>query len=193
MMLSMILCGLLCIVATSSEFQSTTNAPIFWDRGNLYYDVNSNIGYPMLNNSTAYFRQEPKEAFYPQWHVSSETGLPDYMTSKCNKPKSHDVYTLTVLHGATWTSKLPLPAGNFSVSVDICISSSASDIKSYIQLMEGPDSHKLNYTKPSGAWETLTVHHTSEDEWNVVIKAHILWGDDVLALDNLIVRCSGDC
>ncbi|XP_033747388.1 zinc metalloproteinase nas-7-like isoform X2 [Pecten maximus] len=146
-------------------------------------------GYTMLRDSTKYFQQKSTDIFYPQWRDTSER-LPDYMTAKCNK--TNDVYTLTVLNGATWTSEYPLPPGNYCISADICIGSSSSDIKSYIQLTEEPDSYRFNNTQRSGQWKTLNMTYTSENDWNLVLKGHILWGGDVLALDNLTVRRSVD-
>ncbi|XP_060067881.1 dorsal-ventral patterning tolloid-like protein 1 [Ylistrum balloti] len=153
----------------------------------MLYSCAKVSGYAMFRGQLNLFKQEAFDKFYPQWHNSSED-LPVYMKRDCYK-NSTDIYTLTVLHGAKWTSKLPLPPGNFSISVDVCIATFSNAIKSFIEMKMGTDTSRFDHLKPSqrGQWENLNVTYTSLAEWNLVLKAHILWGEDVLAVDNLVV------
>ncbi|XP_021340899.1 uncharacterized protein LOC110441917 [Mizuhopecten yessoensis] len=148
-------------------------------------------GYTMFDKDVNRFNQTPADRYYPQWSFTSDK-LRDYMNTTCDREGN---YTLTALNGAKWISKFPLPpSGNFCVSVCICIASSSSKIKSYIQLttMEGLDISKLNYTQPSGHWDRMNTTYTSEQEWTMLVKAHIMWGGDVLALSNMVIT-NGVC
>ncbi|XP_021340905.1 zinc metalloproteinase nas-28-like [Mizuhopecten yessoensis] len=184
--------------ASRPTITSNVSGVSFGDRDVLsFYDVlkvqtlyKCTKGYTMIGHGVNRFTQNSLDCYYPQWHLSSEH-LPDYMNTSCD---TEGPYTLTVLNGAIWKSTFPLPSGNFCVSVSVCIASSSTDIKSYIQLttMDGLDISKLNYTQPSGHWQTFNRSFTSEQEWTMLLKAHIMWGGDVLALNNVIVT-SGLC
>ncbi|XP_069136267.1 zinc metalloproteinase nas-4-like [Argopecten irradians] len=169
------------------------SVPSFYDVLKVQMLYQCHLGYTMFGGKFVnLFQQLSTDYYYPQWRVTSES-LPDYMTTGCSKNDDTDMYTLTVLNGANWTSNLPLPPGNFCISVDICISSSSPDIKSYIQLTKGTDSNKLNYVNQSGCWTTLNIKHASVKEWDIELVGHILWGGDVLALDNIIIRRDIHC